>query len=99
MQQKNQSEWKAAHARACTCGAERAQIPVMGGFLACDGKTPVERGKNLSSEEAAEVRACGECDADKGPAACAKEIERLSKSDAELSGYLEKVHVPRCARP
>lgn len=97
--EKKGSEGKAAHARACQCGAERAQLPVMGGFLACDGGTPVERGKSMSTAEAAEVRACGECDASTGPAACAKEIERLSKSDAELARYIETTHVPRCSRP
>jgi hypothetical protein len=99
LQEKKASESKPAHARACKCGKERAELPIMGGFLACDGGTPVERGKNMTTAEAAEVRACGECDAATGPAACAKEIERLSKSDAELARYIETVHVPRCSRP
>lgn len=99
MQEKKTAEAKAAQARACRCSAKRAQIPVMGGFLACDGDTPVERGKNMSSEEAAEVRACGECDGARGPAACAKEIAKLSKSDADVAAYIEKVHVPRCQKP
>jgi hypothetical protein len=99
VQEKKVAESKAAHARACKCSPERAQLPVMGGFLACDGGAAVERGKNLTTAEAAEVRACGECDASTGPAACAKEIERLAKSDAELARYIETVHVPRCSRP
>lgn len=99
IQQGNEAESKAAHERACTCGSERAQIPIMGGFLACNGKTPEKRGQDMTSAEAKEVRACGECDAQAGPAACAKEIERLSKSDAELAKYIETVHVPRCSRP
>ncbi|MDI1433677.1 hypothetical protein [Polyangium sorediatum] len=100
-QEKQTAEAQAAHARACKCSPERAQIPVMGGFLACDGATPVERGKNLTAEEAAEVRACGECDASTGPAACAKELTRLSKRDGDpdLAKYIETVHVPRCRRP
>ena len=101
IQEKQTAVSKAAHARACKCSPERAQIPVTGGFLACDGATPVERGKNLTAEVADEVRACGECDPDKGPAACANEIKRLAASDGdpELAKYLETVHVPRCGRP
>ncbi len=97
-QQNNDAESKAAHVRACTCGSERAQIPIMGGYLACNGKTTEIRGQNLSTVEAKEVRDCGECEAQAGAAACAKEIERLSKSDAELAKYIETVHVPRCSR-
>jgi len=99
IQENNEKESKAAHERACTCGAERAQIPVSGGFLACRGKTAEKRGQNLTIAEADEVRACAECDAEKGLAACAKEIERLSKNDAELAKFIETVHVPRCAQP
>ena len=97
--QKDDAGSKAAHARACKCDPRRAQIPVMGGFLACDGKDkPVERGQNLTTEEAADVRACAECDPDKGPAACAKEIKLLASSDAELAKYIETVHIPRCQK-
>lgn len=99
IQGNNEAESKAAHERACTCGAERAQIPIMGGFLACQGKTPEKRGQNVTTAEAAEIRACGECDAQAGAAACAKEIERLSKSDEELAKYITTVHIPRCGKP
>ena len=99
IQQNNEAESKAAHARVCTCDSERAQIPIMGGFLACQGKTPEKRGVNLSSTEAAEIRACAECDAEKGPAACAKEIERLTKCDPDVAKYIVTVHVPRCGKP
>jgi hypothetical protein len=88
-----------AHARACKCGATRAQIPIMGGFLACDGPKPVERGKELSVREAKDIRACAECDAEAGPAACAREIQRFTEKDAALAKYVESVHVPRCQKP
>lgn len=94
-----EAESKAAHERACTCDPERAQIPIMGGFLACQGKTPERRGQNITTAEANEIRACAECDAQNGPAACAKEIERLSKSDPDLAKYIETVHAPRCGKP
>ncbi|MFO0547812.1 MAG: hypothetical protein U0271_05465 [Polyangiaceae bacterium] len=91
---------QAAHKRACECDPERAQIPVMGGYLACDGKDkPVTRGEGLSIEEANDIRACGECDGEKGPAACQREIDRLKDKDRELSDYLRTVHVPRCGQP
>ena len=99
IQGNNVAESNAAHERACRCGAERAQIPIMGGFLACQGKTPEKRGQSITSAEALEIRACGECDPQSGPAACAKEIERLSKSDEELAKYITSVHVPRCTKP
>jgi hypothetical protein len=89
-----------AHERACHCDPEKAQIPVAGGSLACDGKDkPVERGGNLSPEEADEIRACAICDPEKGPPACAREIERLATADPALAHYLRAVHVPRCQRP
>ena len=53
----------------------------------------------LGSAEAAEVRACVECDPSAGPAACAKEIERLSKSDADLAKYITEVRIPLCSKP
>lgn len=53
-------------------------------------------GGYLSTTEANEIRACAECNAETGPAACAKEIERVSKSDAEVAKYIETVIVPRC---
>lgn len=88
------------HKRACECDPDRAQIPVMGGYLACDGKDkPVTRGENLSLEEANDIRACGECDPEKGPAACQREIDRLKDKDRELSDYLRTTHVPRCGQP
>ena len=99
-QQKDLARARTAHARACRCDAARAQIPVMGGFLACDGPgRPVERGKNLTTAEAADVRDCAVCDAEKGPAACAREIRRLETPDAELARYIETVHVARCRKP
>ena len=99
-QQKDLAASRTAHARACRCDPTRAQIPVMGGFLACDGRDkPVERGKNLTTAEAAEVRACAVCDAEKGPAACTREVQRLTASDPELAKYIETVHVPRCRKP
>ncbi len=99
IQENNEKESKAAHERACTCGSERAQIPIMGGFLACQGKTPDRRGQNIPTAEANEIRACAECDAEKGPAACKSEIERLAKTDADLAKYIETVHMPRCTQP
>lgn len=99
MQENNEKESKNAHERACTCGAERAQIPISGGFLACNGKTAERRGQELTSVEADEIRACAECDPDTGPVACTKEMERLAKSDPEIAKYIEKVHIPRCEKP
>lgn len=99
IQENNEAESKKAHERACMCGAERAQIPIMGGFLACQGKTPERRGQTITTAEANEIRACGECDPEKGPDACVKEIERLSKTDRDLATYLSTVHIPRCSRP
>lgn len=89
-----------AHKRACKCGAARAEIPIMGGFLACDGPAkPAERGGNLTLSEAKNIRACAACDAQAGPAACAREIVTLKTTDAELARYIEAVHVPRCQKP
>jgi hypothetical protein len=89
-----------AHERACHCDPEHGQIPVMGGSLACDGKDkPVERGGTLSREGAEDIRACAICDPEKGPPACAREIERLATADPALAQYLKTVHVPRCQRP
>ena len=89
---------KAAHAKACKCSSARAQIPVMGGYLACDGDKPVERWRDMEVAVAKDVRDCGTCDAEAGPAACAREIGRLRASDAPLATYLETVHVPRCQK-
>lgn len=92
LQEGRTAEWKAALARACRCDPDRAQIPVMGRILACDGRDkPVERGKNL--------RARAECDGIKGPAASKREVQRLAGSDPELSTYIATVHVPRCQKP
>jgi len=89
----------AAHARACKCGPERAQIPIMGGVLACDGPNkPVVRAKDMPLADAKDTRACGDCDPTEGPAACAREIERLAKQDGELARYIEKTHMPRCRK-
>lgn len=97
---KNPAKAKQAQARACKCDPDRAQIPVPGGALACDGPNkPVERGKNLDLQEAREIRACAECDAEAGPKACEKEIGRLRAKDPEIAAYLETTHLPRCQRP
>lgn len=89
-----------AHKRACRCGADRAQIPIMGGFLACDGPSkPVERGGNLTLSEAQNIRACAECDHSKGAAACARELAALKPADPELARYIETIHIPRCQKP
>jgi hypothetical protein len=89
-----------SHARACHCDPKRAQIPVMGGFLACDGSDqPVERAKELPLEEARDIRACGQCDLESGPDACARELARVGTTDAGLGRYLAEVHVPRCRKP
>lgn len=97
--EKNRAGSTAAHARACKCSPERAQIPIMGGVLACDGPNkPVVRARDLPLDEAKDIRACGECDPTNGPAACAREIERLGKRDAELARYITSVHVPRCQK-
>ena len=88
------------HARACKCDPVRAQIPVMGGYLACDGPDkPVARGQSLTVEEAKDVRDCAECNHETGPLACTREIERLQKTDAEVAKYIRTTHVPRCAQP
>lgn len=93
-------EAAAVHARACKCDPVRAQIPVMGGYLACDGPDkPVARGQSLTPEEAKDIRDCAECNPTSGPAACTREIERLQKTDADLASYIRKAHVPRCAQP
>lgn len=98
-EEKNAKKARKPHARACKCDAPRAQIPIMGGVLACDGPdNPVERGANLPLDEAEDVRACAECDAEKGPKACAREIDRLSSKDPEVARYLASEHVPRCRR-
>jgi hypothetical protein len=97
--EKDNASSKKAHERACLCDPVRAQIPVMGGFLACAGpKKPVERGKELSLAEAQEIRACAECEPEKGPAACNREIERMKLKDPELAQYIGAVHVPRCQK-
>jgi hypothetical protein len=91
---------KAAHARACHCDPESAQIPVMGGSLACDGRNkPVERGGDVTPEEAAEILACATCDQDRGAAACSHEVQRLTSSDPELAKYIGSSHVARCRQP
>ncbi len=93
-------EAAAVHARACTCDPVRAQIPVMGGYLACDGPgKPVARGQSLTVEEAKDIRDCAECNHETGPLACTREIERLQKTDAEVAKYIRTTHVPRCAQP
>lgn len=90
----------AAHARACTCDAPRAIIPVMGGTRACDAPDkPVERGKDLTLGEAKDVRACGQCDAADGPAACQRELDRLDEKDRPVAAYLRATHIPRCQQP
>jgi hypothetical protein len=71
----------------------------MGGYLACDGARAVTRAEILPTAVAKDVRACGECDPATGPAACAREIERLRGSDKQIADYLDTVHVPRCAQP
>lgn len=97
--EKNRAGSTAAHARACKCSPVRAQIPIMGGVLACDGPNkPVVRARELRLDEAKDTRACGECDPVSGPAACAREIERLGKQDADLARYIASVHVPRCQK-
>jgi hypothetical protein len=84
-------------ARACRCDPEGAQIPIPGGMLACDGPDrPVERGNELSLAEAQDIRACAECDAERGPEACRMEIDRLRVKDPEVARYVETTHVPRC---
>ena len=91
------TKMQAYHARACRCGAERAQIPIMGGTLACDGPNrPAVRGANLSRAEARDADACGRCDHERGPAACRAEIDRLKSSDPKLAGYIERMQVPHC---
>jgi hypothetical protein len=99
-----ESSWDAGHtawarksqARACRCDPVRAQIPVMGGVLACDGPDrPVERGRELSLEVANEIRDCAECDPERGSAACAREGSRLQGVDPEQARYVEE-RVARC---
>jgi hypothetical protein len=71
----------------------------MGGVLACDGPNkPVVRARDLPLDQAKDTRACGECDPREGPAACAREIQRLARQDGELARFVEKQHVPRCQR-
>jgi hypothetical protein len=91
---------RSAHERACRCDPDNAQIPVDGGFFACSGRDrPVERGKSLTPEEAADVRACAGCNWKTGPIACTNEVRRLASSDPDLAKYIETVHVPRCRQP
>lgn len=100
LQEGEEAAAKKAHARACRCDPKHAQIPVMGGVLACDGQDrPVKRGEDLALEVAQQIRACGECDHDTGPAACRQEVGRLEGSDPPLATYVSKVHAPRCAQP
>ncbi len=99
LQQGETKSSKQAHARACKCSPKRAQIPVMGGFLACDGNKPVRRATSLPLSEAEEIRKCGECDPKAGPKACTAEIKRLTTTDAALATYLRTIHVPRCRKP
>lgn len=95
------SDPKVFHDRACRCDWTRAQIPVMGGLLACDGPgKPVNRGKDvsvvMSSTEAREVVACGTCDSHVGQGACEREVARLRRTDADLARYIERIHTTRC---
>ncbi|MFO0736761.1 MAG: hypothetical protein U0270_12830 [Labilithrix sp.] len=88
---------KGAHARACHCSAERAQITVPGGVLACDGpERPVVRG---AMTEASDVLRCASCDEARGPAACEAEIRSLRTADPELAAFVERVIVTRCLEP
>jgi len=106
---KTAKEARALHERACRCDWKRAQIPVMGGQLACDGENkPVNRrtalaalassssSSKLEEEEARDVIACGTCDAKTGPAACKAEMSRFRATDPELAHYIDRVHVTRC---
>lgn len=79
-----------AHARACACDPGRAQIPVPGGTLACDGDRPVVRAR---AAEALETIACATC---ASPAACDAEMARV---DADLAAFIRRVIVTRCALP
>lgn len=100
LQEGDEGAAKKAQSRACKCDPRKAQIPVMGGVLACDGADqPVRRGKDLSLEVAKEIRACGECDGKNGPAACRAEVARLASSNPEIAKYLRGIHAPRCAKP
>ena len=92
----NEVEAKAAHARACVCDPAGAQIPIMGGRRACDGATPVERGGELTIDEALDIRACGECDPKIGASACMRELERLRPRSPLVAEFLQQTHVPRC---
>lgn len=96
--EKDASAMKKAHAFACKCGGVRASLPIMGGYLACDGEKPVERGHDLSDEEAKEIRDCATCDSESGFSACQNEISRLRQKDPQLADYVEKTHVPRCQK-
>jgi hypothetical protein len=90
----------AAHERACRCDFERAQLPVMGGTLACDAKDkPVHRGGSVTPEEARDIIACAECEPKLGPEACAREIAALRPGRPQLAEYIASVHVPHCQRP
>lgn len=99
LQQGDKAVSESAHARACECDPARAQIPVMGGMLACDDKKPVKRGGHLSLEEATRIRDCATCENTRGPAACAQLIDALKGKDAEVAQVVLQQVVPRCQKP
>jgi hypothetical protein len=92
----DKATWRNAHERACRCNPTGAQIPVMGGTLACDGPgRPVERGHDLTLQVANEIRQCAECDPDRGPEACKREIARLRETDPDQARFVE-ARAERC---
>ena len=100
LHQEGDSAASAAHKRACACDHDRAQIPVMGGMLACDGKDkPVNRGTVLTTEQAKQVEACSTCDPKDGPSGCAAIMTMLERQDPEVVALIDKTVVPRCQQP
>lgn len=88
-------------ARACRCGAAQALVPVMGGMgvIACsEAGAPMAFGGELDAKTAAEIRACAECDAERGRKGCEAELARLAPVDMELAKYVADVHARRCQR-
>ncbi len=99
LQQSDAAGSVSAHKRACACDSRRAQIPVMGGMLACDDKTPVKRGSQLSVDEAKRIRDCATCEGTRGPAACAQLVDALKPKDPEVAKLVLEQVVPRCQQP
>jgi len=92
---------RAAHAKACKCDADHGQFPAYNhtAFICDDQGKPAFIAPDMSKSEGDDIVACASCDAEKGPAACQREVQRLKNTDEALSKYIETTQVPRCRRP